>query len=315
MPPPMTPAPSTAAERTAVGSAPRRPFPLFEASMSLNKCTRFFETGDTASSPIARASASSPASRPRSTPTLTTSIARNTAVVTAALGHHFLARLVEDDPPTDGVLLEEKPAGAAAPGLASPAVEDRLSEASHAFEKIGIGQQGVDEAELEGFLGPQCLARENDVEGRREADAARQPRASSPAGHDAQLGLRQADAHVLAVRDHDEAGGERQLGAAPDAGTADRGHGRERQSTPGGKELLALTRALLGLGRVGDFGNAIDIGAGDEDPLLAREEDQTADVVSLRELGHDLRQLLHDGTVEDVDAGARKVEGQRSQPL
>ena len=77
MPPPMTPAPSTAAERTGAASGPA-PF-CFEPSSRWKTCTRLLQAAEMASSAAARASASRPAWRPWSTPTLTTSIARSGA--------------------------------------------------------------------------------------------------------------------------------------------------------------------------------------------------------------------------------------------
>ncbi len=79
MPPPMTPAPSTAVDFTCRGSAPGRPVSFLAFSVRWKTCSRFFEIFEVASSAAARASASKPALTPCSMPSRTTSMARSGA--------------------------------------------------------------------------------------------------------------------------------------------------------------------------------------------------------------------------------------------
>ncbi len=79
MPPPMVPAPSTAAERTSRGSPPGTPVSRLASSVRRKTWTRFLEIREVASSASARASASKPAREPSSIPTRTTSMARSGA--------------------------------------------------------------------------------------------------------------------------------------------------------------------------------------------------------------------------------------------
>ena len=79
MPPPITPAPSTAVAWTSRGAAPGRPVSFFASSVSRKTWIRFFAVREVASSATARASASKPARGPSSIPTFTTSMARRGA--------------------------------------------------------------------------------------------------------------------------------------------------------------------------------------------------------------------------------------------
>jgi hypothetical protein len=59
----------------------------------------------------------------------------------------------------------------------------------------------------------------------------------------------------------------------------------------------------------------LDVGPGDEAPLLAREQDQAADVAAPGGLVDDPLQVVEARPVEDVDLAARRVESERRQAV
>ena len=111
MPPPMTPAPSTATARTGPAGAARQTGSFLAASVRRKTWMRFFEIVDVASSATARASASKPAAagRPRvpARPRWTRERAPGSARRSSRQG--LLARLVEDERAPERGSFQEQP--------------------------------------------------------------------------------------------------------------------------------------------------------------------------------------------------------------
>ena len=279
MPPPMVPAPSTAAARISCGSAAGQaglPLGLLGQAEDVDQVLRDPRRGELGQGAGLGVEAGARAVLDADPHHLDG--AQRRGVVAAGLLQGLLARLVEEHLAAERVLLEQQLLESMPP-LVLPRPAGLLAgEVAHVVEEAGVGDQGVDQAELQGLAAGDRLAGEDQVERLGDADQPRQAGRAAPAGEDAQPHLGQADAGGRRVARHAAGRGERDLGAAAQADAADRGHGGEGERLPGREQAMAEARARLGLGGVGDPGDLLEVGAGDEAPRLAGEQDQAADV-------------------------------------
>ncbi len=192
-------------------------------------------------------------------------------VVAARLLHHALAGLREDHLATDRRGLEHALGETAAgPRRDGGFLPPSFSRANRRVQSSKIAAGTTSSAR------PIFFARRpsSDLPVRIRSSAAgqahhpRQPRAAAPGREDAEAHFRQADLGLLRVRHEAVVAGQRQLGAAPEAGAVDRRHGRVRQV----RELLEerlhpLDRGARVLGL--DARELLDVRAGDEDVGLA----------------------------------------------
>ena len=160
-----------------------------------------------------------------------------------------------------------------------------------------IRRDGVeDQPDRRGLLGRDRLAGGDHLDGRIQADQPRQPLGAAPAGDQADLDLGQTDLRVRRCRGEAVVHRQDQLGPAAQAIAVDQGDGRERQLAEAVENLVAGSQGpgrLLGRD-VGQRGQVVQVGAGDELPRLAAPEQQAAQVGPLRELTDQPRQLAED---------------------
>ena len=172
-------------------------------------------------------------------------------IVTAGRPHRPLPGLVEENPPTDRIALQEQrlQVSATARGLRRRLSDQRPGLAPGPVVEAGGGQHGVDESQTERLARRHRLAGEDQIERCSDTDAPRQPGAAAPPGDDSQPDLRQADAQAVAVGGEDPARRQGELGTAAEADAGDGGHGGEGEPLPGVEQTLAPSRAASRLPR------------------------------------------------------------------
>ena len=196
-------------------------------------------------------------------------------VVAARRLQGLLARLVEEDLPPQRVLLQQQLLEVERLVVgAARLVEPLQREVAQGVEEARVGEQGVDQPQLQRLAADHRLAGEDEVERLGDADPPRQPRRAPPAGKDAEPHLGKPHLGVRPVARHPVGRGERDLQAAAEADAADGGDGGEGERLPGREQSVPDARARLRLDRIGDARDLLDVRAGDEAAGLAREQDQ-----------------------------------------
>ncbi len=256
IPPPMVPAPRTAASCTGRASPPLAPTSFLAPSVSLKTCRSDFETPDVASSPKARDSAAKPAAGPSSSPVRTTSRAASGAgYLPCVRSSVFLRAWSKTSLRPSGFFsssssLRSKPP----PPCHSDRVRPRCACAKSRtwWRKPAAGSRASAKPWRSARLRRGRAPAEDPVEGVGQRQQPRQPGAAAPGRQDAQADLRQADAHLGPVGHQAVGRGQGELGAAAEAGTVDRGHGGEGSSDQSAKMRWPAREPSVGRGGVGE---------------------------------------------------------------
>ncbi len=152
---------------------------------------------------------------------------------------------------------------------------DRVLDHLHggALQRIR-GDHGIDGTHLESVIGTVILAGGDPLQRVVGADHPRQTDGAAKAGHDAELGLGQAD--LGRGVGQPEVGGENGLAAAAQGVALDGGEGRHRQIFDGVEDVVGLFQPAeqIFLRQIEQFQEFGDVGADDEG-VFAGGEDQT----------------------------------------
>ena len=127
---------------------------------------------------------------------------------------------------------------------------------------------------LERLARPKPFALQDHFQRPPQADDARQPLRAAPAGQQTEPHFGQAELRVRPVEDEAVIAGQGKLETPAETGAVDRGQSRHGQRGELVEEALALGRQGLGRGGVGDFEEAVQVGAGEEAGRLAAADDE-----------------------------------------
>ena len=208
------------------------------------------------------------------------------------------------------------------PGVGQPAHEALLERALRAAR--GEFARGIDQYrrfhhlvdQSDGARGRcrQGAPGQHHVHCRRCSDQRRQAHAAAPAGIDAELHFRQADAGRGIARCHPIAAGQRELGAAAHAEAMDRGDRGTGQLGQSLEHLLSAPQRVihraLGIERL----ELLDVGTGDEAAGLGRADHQTLGRIQCQAL-EDGVELEQDLLRQRVDRFARAIQRKHDDPV
>jgi hypothetical protein len=172
----------------------------------------------------------------------------------------------------------------------------------------------VDQARDPGSPRVERAAVQDDVERRRQPDETRQPLRAAPAGQDAEPHLGKTDLDARLIGRDAVMTCQRQLGAAAEAGAADRRHDRKRQRLERGEQPLPPARGLLGVLEGSQPADLVDVGPGDELLGPGARHDEAAEPLPGRLRDQDLQER-DDRGAEQVDPAGRRVEHEVRDPF
>ena len=232
-------------------------------------------------------------------------------VVPAGLLHHARAGLVEDQPPAPGRGLEGAlpDRGGASPRRRLARPELRSGKAETPVIEDRRRHRLVHETDLSGAARIERLAREDQVERRRQTHDPRQPRAAAPGGEDSQPHLGQSDLSLARIRHRPEIAGESQFRPASEARAVDGSHGGIRKVGELLEEGLHARNRGVHFFEL-DAEELLDVRPGDEHVGFSAANQQAADARLPRQAHQHVGQLAHDGGRELVDLFSRQIEGQ-----
>ncbi len=299
MPPPITPAPASTMRSTRAGwtDASATTASFLARSESWKMRTRFLHTG-----PVTRCATSSASSAsPRSTDCPIEVLehaqdARRRRVVPAGARPDRRARLAEARARVrTGCGRGTSPwcpsAGARRAASRPGATISSRTRCSAASTSHAAGTARATRPMRSARLRVERAPGEQQVEGAGQADQARQPRGAAEAGQDAEQHLGQSDLGARLLARDPRIARQRQLDAAAQAHAVDgrdRGHPQRREPPVDRVRAAHQGPHLLG---VGERGDGVDVGAGDERAALAAAQHHPAHV----RVGLDRRQRRLEG--------------------